>query len=271
MKTGYDQFFKAARKNAEQGAHVSFSQRAKTHLNSRLHERRRTLQKRKRSSQWRVAVMCAGGALLAALGLSRLDQIENFLNRIEIEFLGQAQAQATNPATEKSSKAESKDGKENSEAKSEPARVAYKPEEIDHFRKLNERKKELDAREEELNRMEQELLSQKADLEKRLESLDQTRRTISTMLEARVKVDEQKVDTLVQMYSSMKPQQAAQVFEKMDEDLAVEILGRMKKKNAAEIMNLIKAEKAQILSEKYAGYSRRYPATNNKQKEGGSN
>ena len=68
--------------------------------------------------------------------------------------------------------------------------------------------------------------------------------------------DDKKVETLVQVYSNMKPQQAAKVFETMDEDLAVEIMGRMKKKNAAEIMNLIKPEKAQIFSEKYAGYKR---------------
>jgi flagellar motility protein MotE (MotC chaperone) len=58
------------------------------------------------------------------------------------------------------------------------------------------------------------------------------------------------------MYSNMKPPQAAKVFETMDEDLVVEILGRMKKKNAADIMNLLKPEKAQIISEKYAGYKR---------------
>jgi flagellar motility protein MotE (MotC chaperone) len=70
------------------------------------------------------------------------------------------------------------------------------------------------------------------------------------------------------MYSNMKPQQAAKVFETMDEELAVEIIGRMKKKNAAEIMNLIKAEKAQIFSEKFAGY-RRSVAQTQPTKEGG--
>jgi flagellar motility protein MotE (MotC chaperone) len=94
-------------------------------------------------------------------------------------------------------------------------------------------------------------------LEKRLQELEQTRKVISQVLEEKVQTDDKKVETLVQMYSNMKPQQAAKVFETMDEDLAVEILGRMKKKNAAEIMKLIKAEKAQIFSEKYAGYKRK--------------
>ncbi len=88
------------------------------------------------------------------------------------------------------------------------------------------------------------------------------------MLEDRVKVDDQKSRYgLVQMYSNMKAPQAAKVFETMDEDLAVEILGRMKKKNAADIMNLLKPEKAQVLSEMFAGYKRRSPPAQNSTSE----
>ena len=55
----------------------------------------------------------------------------------------------------------------------------------------------------------------------------------------------------------MKPPQAAKVFETLDEDLAVDILTKMKKKNAADILNLLKPERAQSLSEKYAGFRRK--------------
>jgi flagellar motility protein MotE (MotC chaperone) len=130
-------------------------------------------------------------------------------------------------------------------------------EQIDHLSKLNDRKKELDEREEELNRMEQELQAQKTELDKRMQELEGVRRGISSVLEEKVAVDSKKVDTLVLMYSDMKPPQAAKVFETMDEDLAVEILGRMKKKSAADIMNLLKPDKAQVLTEKFAGYKRK--------------
>ena len=105
--------------------------------------------------------------------------------------------------------------------------------------------------------MDQELQAQKSELDKRMKELEDVRRGISSVLEDKVKVDDKKVDTLVLMYSDMKAPQAAKVFETMDEDLAVEILGRMKKKNAADIMNLLKPEKAQVLSEKFAGYKRK--------------
>ena len=58
----------------------------------------------------------------------------------------------------------------------------------------------------------------------------------------------------------MKPQSAAKVFEEIDEDLAVEVLGKMKKKQMAEILNLLKPDKAQRLSERFAGYKAKLAA-----------
>jgi len=98
-------------------------------------------------------------------------------------------------------------------------------------------------------------------LQKQIAELEKMRTSISTMLEERVKADDQKIDTLVQFYSNMKPPQAAKIFETIDEDLAVQILGRMKKKNAADVLNLMQAEKAQMFTEKFAGYKRSTAST----------
>ena len=81
-----------------------------------------------------------------------------------------------------------------------------------------------------------------------------TRTKISSVLEEKIKADDVKVETLVQMYSNMKPPQVAKVFETLDEDLVIEILSRMKKKVAGDILNLVKPEKAQIFAERFAGY-----------------
>lgn len=126
--------------------------------------------------------------------------------------------------------------------------------ELNHFARLRERKLELDQREKEIERMEQEVLKQREELEKKIAEIEKMRKTISALLEEKVQADDQKVDNLVQFYSSMKPQQAARILETIDEGLAVKILSKMKKNVAAEIMNLLKSEKAQVISEKYAGY-----------------
>jgi flagellar motility protein MotE (MotC chaperone) len=233
------------------------------------------------------------GTIVTVVALKYIDQIEGYLTKIEISILGESAKAESKPAgedkkegdkkaegkeeaakgenkeasAEKGKEGEHKDGsKEESkdaakdmakEGGAESSGKQWTKEDIDHFAKLNDRKKEIDLREEELNRLEAELQNQKKELEAKMKKLEETRGQISTTLEDRVKVDEQKVDTLVQMYSNMKPSNAAKIIETIDEDLAVEVLGKMKKKNAAEIMNLLKPEKAQVLSEKYAGYKKR--------------
>ncbi|MBO9666255.1 MAG: hypothetical protein J7501_05530 [Bdellovibrio sp.] len=268
MKSGYDQFFKNARKVADQnGGSVKFN---KNPSSTRLHldlaqedieqQIRRRMKvtpakrkKKKAAVPWKLVGISLMGLMIAIWGFENHEEVERIVKRIEFTMTGEAIAE-TAPA--KAKPAEAKAATAEAEATPEAKPAPMTTDELDHLTKLNDRKKELDAREEELNRQETELQAQKVELDKRLKELEEMRGKISSMLEERVKADDQKVDTLVQMYSNMKPPQAAKVFETMDEDLVVEILGRMKKKNAADIMNLLKPEKAQIISEKYAGYKR---------------
>ncbi len=281
MKNGYDQFFKKAQKIAAQGAppqpvrpasasrKTVQSQDAKQLAKElRLRLRPQAPKRKKRGIPWKLAGFSLLGLLIAGFGLTKSEEIEKYARRLEISFLGgTAHAEETKPAAKAPAAGEGKEGEKPAEAGAaatdkdkkpeEPvAKKDYSEDEINHFAKLNERKRELDAREEELNRLEQEIQAQKGELEKRLADLENTRKNISTVLDEKVQADDKKIDNLVQMYSSMKPQQAAKAFEEMDENLAIEILGRMKKKNAAEVMNLVKAEKVKTFSEKYAGYKR---------------
>lgn len=257
MKSGYDQFFQNARRAAnEQGKPRPRLQLDLSSEEAEQQIRRRMKMnppKRKKRSTvpWKIVGVSFIGFILAIWGFQNYEQVETFIQSVEIQMTGEAIAQ---PEPNNSASVVP-------EKKAEAESVAASPIEIGHLQKLNDRKKELDAREEELNRMENELQVQKVELEKRLKELEEMRTKISSILDDRVKVDNEKVDTLVQMYSNMKVPQAAKVFETMDEDLAVEILGRMKKKNAADIMNLLKPEKAQILSEMFAGYKRLTPAS----------
>lgn len=267
MKNGYDQFFKNARQVADQqsGTKARKKPTSATQLKLNLESenveaelRRRMkmapIRKRKKAQvPWKMIGISFAGFVICIFGFQNYEAVEDFIKRVEIQVYGNAMAQSTPtaPAAKPAVKAEEK----------KPAAPTMSSVDVDHLKKLNERKKQLDAREEELNRLESELQTQKVELDKRLKDLEDMRSKISMMLEQRVKADDQKVDTLVQMYSNMKAPQAAKVFETMDEDLAIEILGRMKKKNAADIMNLLPAEKAQTLSEMFAGYKRRTPAS----------
>ena len=237
MKTGYDQHFKKIKQTAKPPA-----------VGVRL-QKNKVQQKEKKSSFPIMPlfsfILIAGSGLLF---LENFDSIETYLKKIEIG-MATAQAEEAKPVVNP----ESAPPVVNADSKALPVE-AKKIDDADYMFKLADRKKQLDQRETELNKQAEQIEKQKAEVTEKLTKLEETRVKISAALEEKIKADDGKVDTLVQMYTNMKPTQAAKVFETLDEDLVIEILGRMKKKNAADILNLIKPEKAQVFAERYTGY-----------------
>lgn len=250
-RNGYDQFFKEAKKNAQAQAPVKSISAAKLRENMQQKKSKKSSRKFP-VMQFVLFVICGLGLFLA---IENFDKIESTLQKVEIG-LGVAQAE-TSPASAtaptESAPTVAAGAVSGSTTTSGTVRTEVE-DDSDYIYKLSERKKVLDQREEELNKKAAEIEAQKAAIEKKLVELEEYRTKISTMLQDRIKSDDSKVETLVQVYTNMKPGQAAKIFETMDEDLVIDILSRMKKKSAAEILNLIKTEKAQAFAERYAGY-----------------
>lgn len=207
------------------------------------------------------------GIGVAYFGYENIEAIEKWMGGVQFSFTTSAMAE-NKPAekvvdksdTEKSAVEKTDEAKTAADAKTAVENAGL---DFDFVRDFKERKKALDQKEEELKAWEAEIQAQKSELDTKIAEVQKIRNDISAQLEERVKADQAKIDTLVQVYSQMKPSQAAKVFESLDEDLAVDILSKMKKKNAADILNLLKTDKAQVLSEKYAGYIRKPAATQN--------
>lgn len=251
-RNGYDQFFKEAKKNAQAQAPVKSISAAK--LRENMQQKKSKKPSRKFPvMQFVLFVVCSLGLFLA---IENFDKIESTLQKVEIG-LGVAQAETT-PASATTAPSEPAPtvaaGAVSGSTTTSGTVHAEVEDDSDYIYKLSERKRVLDQREEELNKKATEIEAQKAVIEKKLVELEEYRAKISTMLQDRIKSDDSKVETLVQVYTNMKPGQAAKIFETMDEDLVIDILSRMKKKSAAEILNLIKTEKAQAFAERYAGY-----------------
>lgn len=254
MKSGYDQFFIKAKENSTQP-----ELKAKPSKYAHMVSKKRAEKNKNKKSFPIMPIFSFAACILAVFILiEKFDDIESYISKIEIG-LGTAQAETAPAATEAAKTSGDVKAAEGT-AEAPVATVGEaKEDNADYLFKLAERKKELDAREEELNKKAAEIVKQKLDIEAKLKQLEESRDKIAGMLKERIASDSGKVDNLVQVYSNMKPNQAAKVFETMDEDLVIEILGRMKKKNAADILNLVKTEKAQKFSERYAGY--RTPAS----------
>jgi flagellar motility protein MotE (MotC chaperone) len=262
MKNGYQQFFKKASEVRTKTSDQKITSKSRTSadVERRLRSAVRMKTRTRQPFPWKAG---AGLAVsLAAVGfyLAKPDFVESLASKIEINAMGSASAADKKPAEKAAPAHENKEKAAAADSKANPdhgqdAHSAV-PEELSHFEKLKQRKDELDAREKELGQLEEELQRQKGELDKRIKQLEDMRNQIAQTLKDRVEIDQEKVNKLVDLYSNMKPKQAADVIGNINEDLAVEVLAKMKKKNAAEIMNLLSPDKAKVLSEKYTGYRR---------------
>ena len=278
MKSGYDQFFQKAKETAKKEAgprapngKAQQPRRpsapptdAEIAIRQALGISQKQSQKRRRrpaklSSILGMAGVTAGVAVMVWLAFEPW-RLDDWFERIEVGFLGNVMASETGQKKPEKS-ADSKNQKQEKNASSEgrePSPINESvPQDLSYYAKLNDKRQELDLREKELNELEEELHKQKLEIEARIQHLEKLRDQIAGVLKDKVEVDQEKVMRLVEFYSNMKPQQAAKIIGTLNEDLAIEVLGKMKKKSAAEIMNLLEPNKAQVLSEKFAGYKRR--------------
>ncbi len=104
-------------------------------------------------------------------------------------------------------------------------------------------------KEQELARREQEILMLKRQMEQRLQELQSAEQKVQGMLKEAKGVEANKVTTLTDMYSNMKPRQAGAALENLDENIAAKILVSMKSKQAGEILSYMDPVKTAKLTE----------------------
>ena len=166
-------------------------------------------------------------------------QVESGVNLPILPGLSQAQAQETPPAAANATTTPPPD------AGAASANDAAAPTgQSDAMLKdaLDRRQADLDRREAELNRLEQ-------SLNEKLLNMQAMEARIQTMLKEAQSLKDEKMRHLVDVYTNMKAQQAAQVLETLDERTAVQILAGMRGRQAGEILTYVKPEKAARLSE----------------------
>ena len=119
-------------------------------------------------------------------------------------------------------------------------------------------------RDEELLAQERKRLEKfKQEIDEKLESLEALKQQISNdieMLEQK-KTDQElakeaafdaKMNSLVKVYSGMKPKKAAAIVDEMDVDVAKQIFSRMRESSASQILAFVNSEKAAKISERIA-------------------
>lgn len=102
---------------------------------------------------------------------------------------------------------------------------------------------------EKLAQKEKDLKSLEKEVNQKLERLKELQANLQKMLDEANVMKNKKIKHLVDVYSNMKPKQAAQVLETLNQDIAVKILAGMRGRTAGEILSYVQADKAATLSE----------------------
>lgn len=108
---------------------------------------------------------------------------------------------------------------------------------------------ELGKRKDDLDRREQAIADMEAKLDQRVKELAALEASLKTMLDQAQQTKDEKLKHLIDVYTNMKPKQAAEVLESLDDRIAVKILAGMKGRQAGEILTGVSAKKAASLSE----------------------
>lgn len=182
---------------------------------------------------------------LAAICMLWMPQAEPESLLLQPVVIRPAMAAAQAMAAEKAEtpKAEAGNGsKENTAPPEANATAAGPATEEERLQALNAREQALDRREAELRTLEREL-------DEKLENLKALEVRMQKLIDSAGTIQDEKMAHLVDVYSNMKPKQAAQVLATLDETIAVRILAGMSGRKAGEILSSVQADRAAALSE----------------------
>ncbi len=120
--------------------------------------------------------------------------------------------------------------------------------EIDLLQRLTERRRVLETREQELEIRTGLLAAAESRINNKIEELKVLRETISGLIKTFDSQQDAKLLSLVKIYESMKPKEAARIFEELDMSTLLEVAERMKERKLAPVMAKMNPEKAREMT-----------------------
>jgi flagellar motility protein MotE (MotC chaperone) len=138
--------------------------------------------------------------------------------------------------------------------------TGFTPAEIEVLENLTRRREELERRSQALAMREKLLAATEKSIDAKINELKKLEARISAMVKQHDKEAESQLKSLVKVYESMKPKDAARIFEQLDMDILLDVTARMREAKMAPVLAAMKSEKAKALTVQLAT-RRRLPET----------
>ena len=121
--------------------------------------------------------------------------------------------------------------------------------EIDVLQKLSERRETLDGRERDIVLRENLVKAAESRIDKKIDEMKALQASIQSMLKQLDNQDQEKMKSLVKIYESMKPKDAAKIFNELDMPVLMGVLRNMKEQKVALIMEAMDPAKAREVTD----------------------
>ncbi len=120
--------------------------------------------------------------------------------------------------------------------------------EIELLQALSQRREELEQRAREIDEREVLLKAAEQRIDQKITELERLQASIEDLLVKHDEQDEAQMQSLVKIYESMKPKDAARIFEELDMEVLLEVVERMKERKTAPILAQMNPERAKAVT-----------------------
>lgn len=131
--------------------------------------------------------------------------------------------------------------------------TSFSNSEIMILQELAERREALDIRAKEIDKRAIQLKVAESEIDKKLQQMKDYEQRLKKLIEQYSQKEQESLDSLVKLYSSMKPKDAARIFNTMDIEITVAILKGMKPSASSAILSQMNSEKAQAVTAELIG------------------
>lgn len=121
--------------------------------------------------------------------------------------------------------------------------------EIELLQGLSARRAELEKRERDFAVREQALIAAEKKLDEKIAALNEVKKTVESLLKTHEKEEDERIKSLVKIYESMKPKEAARILDGLDAPTLLAVVERMKESKTALILALLNPDRAKQITE----------------------